>query len=140
MVYDIVFVERSSSEDDRALMQGLMDYAVQQKGQNPIESFTFFIHDENKKMMGGCKGCHLYGCLWIDTLWVDSTLRGQGYGTRLMMAAEVFGKSQGCTFSTVNTMDWEARGFYQKLGYFVEFERHGFAKDSIFYLMRKNYV
>jgi ribosomal protein S18 acetylase RimI-like enzyme len=43
------------------------------------------------------------------------------------------------TFSTVNTMDWEALDFYKKLGYEVEFERHGFLKDSIFYFLRKEY-
>ena len=34
-------------------------------------------------------------------------------------------------------MDWEALAFYQKLGYEIEFERHGFAKNSIFYFLRK---
>lgn len=56
-----------------------------------------------------------------------------------MLAAEKFGKENGCTFAAVNTMDWEALDFYKTLGYEVEFERHGFQKDSIFYFLRKNF-
>jgi hypothetical protein len=37
-------------------------------------------------------------------------------------------------------MDWEARGFYGKLGYHIEFERHGFLKNSVFYFLRKSLI
>ena len=35
-------------------------------------------------------------------------------------------------------MDWEALDFYKKLGYYVEFERHGYLKESVFYFLRKD--
>ncbi len=70
---------------------------------------------------------------------MEKSLRGNGYGSQLMMAAEKFGKENGCTFAAVNTMDWEALYFYKKLGYEVEFERHGFLKDSVFYFLRKKF-
>jgi GNAT superfamily N-acetyltransferase len=37
-------------------------------------------------------------------------------------------------------MDWEALGFYQKLGFKIEFQRAGFHKNSIFYFLRKESV
>ena len=37
-------------------------------------------------------------------------------------------------------MSWEALGFYQKVGFRIEFERHGFLHDSIFYFLRKDFV
>jgi len=40
-------------------------------------------------------------------------------------------------FATVNTMDWEALSFYQKLGYNIEFTREGFEKDSKMFMLRK---
>ena len=57
-----------------------------------------------------------------------------------MLEAEKFGRSKGCNFAAVNTMNWEALEFYKKLGYHIEFERHGFFKDSIFYFLRKDFV
>lgn len=127
-------------DDVQILGTGIMEYAVQKKGHRPIEFYAFFIRDENNVIHGGCSCCNLYGCLYVDQLWLEQSLRGKGYGTQLMLAAEKLGKERGCTFAGVNTMDWEALGFYRKLGYEVEFARHGFLKDSIFYFLRKKIV
>ena len=80
----------------------------------------------------------MYGCLYIDQLWLKESLRHQGYGTELVKQAEQFGKKHHCVFAAVNTMDWEALAFYKKLGYAIEFERHGFFHNSVFYYLRKN--
>lgn len=80
----------------------------------------------------------MYGCLYIDSLWVDEALQGKGYGTQLMQRVEALAKESHCHFMAVNTFDWEALDFYKKLGFYIEFERNGFDKDSIFYFLRKN--
>ena len=72
-----------------------------------------------KKFLAGCNGAILY----IDSLWADEALRHQDLGTRLITSAECLGKVKRCLFATVNTMDWEALGFYQKLGCEIEFKR-----------------
>ncbi len=124
-------------DDVQKLGSGIMEYASQQRGHKPIEFFAVFVRDANNEIRGGCSFCNLYGCLYVDQLWLEESLRGKGYGTQLMQEAEKVGKEQGCTFATVNTMDWEALDFYKKLGYEVEFERRGFLKDSVFYFLRK---
>lgn len=55
-----------------------------------------------------------------------------------MQLAEAHAKEMNARFIAVNTMNFEAPEFYKKLGYFVELERHGFDKESIFYFLRKN--
>lgn len=139
MKFSISYEPNPHHDNILALWNGIAEYAKQEKGHNPIESFAFFIRDEQNVIHGGCSCCNLYGCLYIDSLWVDESLRSKGYGTQLMTLAEKWGKEQGCTFATVNTMDWEALGFYKKLGYKIEFQRHGFLKDSIFYFLRKDF-
>ena len=57
-----------------------------------------------------------------------------------MMEAEKIGYERRCTFSTVDTMDWEALPFYQKLGYSIEFVRKGFEKESKMYMLRNEVV
>ena len=64
-------------------------------------------------------------------------VRGEGYGEQLLMKAEDFGREKNCSFSTLDTMDFEAKDFYVKFGYEVEFERKGFDKDSTMYMLRK---
>jgi ribosomal protein S18 acetylase RimI-like enzyme len=140
MTYKITLEINPTPEDIQILGDGLMAYATQQRDLPPITLFAFFLRDENKQIVGGCNGANLYGCLHIDQLWISPALRGKSHGTQLMLAAENHGKEIGCTFAVVNTMDWEARGFYEKLGYQVEFERHGFLKNAIFYFLRKSLI
>lgn len=135
----IIYEENPGFEDINFLNKGIAAYATQQKGHESLEFFGFFIRDAENKLQGGCNCTILYGCLHIDSLYVEEILRKQGYGTKLMQAAEKLGKERGCTFSTVNTMDWEALEFYKKLGYSVEFARQGYAKDSTFYFLRKEF-
>lgn len=137
-MYKINYEAHPSYNDIKKIDDGIFAYAKQQKNHKPIEEFVFFVRDNNNQVVGGCSGAVFYGCLYVDGLWMQESLRGQGYGTQLMSAAEELGKERGCTFATVNTMDWEGLGFYQKLGYEIEFERHGFDKDSIFYFLRKS--
>lgn len=137
MNYKLMYESKPSREDTKILSEGIAAQAKLKKNHIPIEEFAFFIRDEIPNIIGGLNGAMYYGCLYIDQLWVSEALRGQGYGTQLMQAAEKLGKEKGCLFSTVNTMDWEALDFYKKLGYWIEFERQGYAKESTFYFLRK---
>lgn len=57
-----------------------------------------------------------------------------------MQLAEQLGMENNCRFSSVNPMDWEAKDFYIKLGYKVEFERTGYDNDSTFYFLKKSLI
>jgi GNAT superfamily N-acetyltransferase len=61
-------------------------------------------------------------CGWgfIDLLYVPAQLHGQGYGSRLLVAAEAIARQRGLVGIWTNTYDFQARGFYEKQG-FVEF-------------------
>ena len=139
MTYKIVYEANPRHEETQLLGNGIMAYAKQKMEFDPINFFAFFIRDDNNEIRGGCNGCNLYGCLYIDQLWIEESLRSKGYGTSLMETAEKWGIANGCTFSAVNTMSWEALEFYKKRGFYIEFERRGFLKDSIFYFLRKDF-
>lgn len=138
MKYKITYEDNPSCEDTNFLWQKITDIAISTQGHIKHESFGFFIRDEDGRLKGGCNGFIFYGCLHVDQLWVDDLLRGKEYGTDLMHSAENLAKQKNCLFITVNTMNWEALDFYKKLGFYIEFERNGFAKNSIFYFLRKN--
>ena len=138
MNYKIVYQPHPTSEEVQRLNLGISHEAKIKKAMRPIESFAFFILDEHGMMVGGCSGCHMYGSTYIDSLWVAEALRGKGYGKALMFEAETLANKNDTHFMTVNTFDWEALDFYKKIGFYVEFERKGFDKDSIFYFLRKN--
>ncbi len=137
-MYKLSYESNPSNVDIAILGKGLSENAALKKGHKAVELFVFFIRDEKNEIVGGCNGCNLYGCLVIDQLWLSEPLRGQGYGTQLVRAAEAWGKEHHCVFAAVNTMDWEALEFYKKFGYQIEFERRGFLNESVFYFLRKD--
>lgn len=139
MKYKIDYESNPKDEDIHLLTEGIADYAEQQGGHKPIQQFAFFIRDEHRRIKGGCNGAMYYGCIYIDQLWVAKELRHQGFGSKLMLAAEKLGKENGCLFATVNTMEWEALDFYLQLGYEIEFQRRSFLQGAVLYLLRKNF-
>ncbi len=123
---------------EEILVRGISEAAFLAKGLPPMHLFSIFIKDQNQNVLGGVSGITLYRSLYIDLLWIDKGLRHQGWGTKLMQESEKVGKEHGVAFITLNTMDWQAFPFYEKLGYSLEFVRQGYGKDSKMLLLRKN--
>jgi ribosomal protein S18 acetylase RimI-like enzyme len=138
MSYQISYEKNPQSDDIQILNDGIMAQARQKKGMKQLDFFAFFLRDDDGRIVGGCAGDNMYGGLFVGQLWVSDHLRGKGYGTQLMQKAETLANESRCSFIAVNTFDWEALDFYKKLGFYVEFERKGFDKNSIFYFLRKD--
>lgn len=135
--YHFEYQEELNQEDEQVLFEGIIDEAVLKKKMDRITPFGIFIKDSHGIVLGGASGFSCYGCLYVDMLWLKDGLRKQGLGKKLMLKAEKIGLERRCTFSTVDTMDWEALSFYQKIGYSIEFVREGFEKESKMYMLRK---
>ncbi|MXP49476.1 GNAT family N-acetyltransferase [Pantoea sp. Eser] len=71
-----------------------------------IKSIGVFICDEQGRKQAGLTGSTAGNWLRIDMLWVSDTLRGQGVGSR---------------FAQVDTASFQARPFYEKLGFTLRF-------------------
>jgi ribosomal protein S18 acetylase RimI-like enzyme len=59
------------------------------------------------------------GWLHVSVVWVDERCRGQGLGTELMNAMEAEAVGRGCHGAYLDTFSYQARPFYEKLGYEV---------------------
>ena len=69
--------------------------------------------------MGGLWGETYWGWLYVDVLAIHEKARNQGWGTRLMAMAEEEALRRGCHHAHLDTFDFQALPFYQKLGYTV---------------------
>lgn len=138
MTYTIEYDHERKAEDIKILNDGLAEHAKKLMDFSPTEYFTFFVRDENQKIKGGCDGSVLYGSIHIRVLWIDESLRNNGYGKKLMLTVEEFAHQKQCTFITLQTMNWGALDFYASLGYAVEFTRTGYCNNTVFYLLRKD--
>lgn len=81
--------------------------------------FAIVVENSAGMFLGGVHAYVQWDLLYIDDLWLAETARGQGLGRRLMMLAENEGIARGATLCVLDTNDWQARPFYEKLGYRV---------------------
>lgn len=79
-----------------------------------------------------------WGALHVKYVYVEEKYRGHGLGTRLMKQAFQYGMEHKCPFAFVETMSFQASGFYQKLGFMIELTRTGFSHGTSFYYLKKN--
>jgi GNAT superfamily N-acetyltransferase len=70
-------------------------------------------------------------------LWVHEDHRDSGLGSRLMEMAEDQAKGRGCHSSYLNTFSYQARPFYERLGYVVFGTLTDFPKGHERYYMMK---
>jgi ribosomal protein S18 acetylase RimI-like enzyme len=134
-----IFCEEGHGEVARFLDRSIKAWSDGVTGPARRQWYSYAARDDQGSVRGGV-ACYIYrDVLLIDTLWVDDGLRGLRLGTRLMDMAEHRGRNEGCAFAFLDTMNWQARPFYEKRGYsvFHEFSIEG-GKYTRFY-MRKEF-
>ena len=70
-------------------------------------------------IVGGLWGETNFAHLHIDLLFVPETLRRTGLGRQMLLQAEQEALARGCRGSRLDTYSFQARGFYERLGYAV---------------------
>src|SRR6187551_1176991 len=82
---------------------GLRSYNEAHAGPAGGSKVQLFIRDDQGSVHGGLLGRHLWGWLYVETLWVDQALRRAGWGTRLLRQAEEEAREAGCTRALLDT-------------------------------------
>ncbi|GAA0536838.1 GNAT family N-acetyltransferase [Rhizomicrobium palustre] len=115
-----ITVPDAPSEKDRdAVLAVLRDYNVAQAGDPKLRPVAILLKDEAGADAGGLWGKIAYDWLFVEFLAISPNHRGQDYGTRLMQQAEQIARDAGCLGIWLDTYEFQARGFYEKLGFTV---------------------
>jgi GNAT superfamily N-acetyltransferase len=104
-------------------------------GNHRILSVSLYDGEENR--VGGLYGRTDYSWLFIELLFVPESMRGQGIGSELMKKAEQEAIARNCHGAWLDTFEFQARTFYEKLGYQVFGELPHFPDQFSRYFMRK---
>lgn len=99
-----------------ALDQGLDAYNAQFSPTH-FEEFAVALKTEAGEVTGGISAIVWAGMLFIKWLWIDEAHRRGGHGRALMAAAEAEGAKRGCSAVWLDTFEFQARPFYERLGY-----------------------
>ena len=98
---------------------------------------NFVLRGERGDVLGGVLGQLWGGWLQVTHLWVTEAARGAGYGTRLIGDAEAYARSRGAVGATLETHSFQARPFYERLGYEVFSTLDGYPQGHVKFYMGK---
>jgi GNAT superfamily N-acetyltransferase len=117
--YSISIHDNPDPDDVKIIENGLTTFNLQHAPPENYQRLMVVLRAADHRVVGGIIGNTWWGWLRIDELWIDETVRGQDWGTRLMQAAEAEAIRRGCHHVFLDTMSFQALPFYQKLGYIV---------------------
>src|SRR3982751_3467006 len=113
MDFAIRFSEKASAEDLGTIDRGINEHLESIFGSVQRGSLVFMASDKFDNAAGGVSGYwSSLGWLYINSLWVDEIHRGSGLGRRLMGLIESEAVRRGCKYAYLNTMSFQAPGFY----------------------------
>jgi GNAT superfamily N-acetyltransferase len=117
--HKVVLETEPDSEDMQLLVKGLTEYNAAHANGDVPNYLLVTVKDSEGRMAGGLLGATYLGWLQIQVVWLDDSVRGQGYGSELMALAEAEGLRRGCPRAFVETLSFQALPFYEKCGYQV---------------------
>lgn len=103
--------------DIQTVQSGLREFNIAHIGPSNSRPLQLFLRDDSATIVGGLLGEIRWRWLYVAILWVSSDLRGHGYGSELLSAAESEARSHGCVGIYLDTFEYQARPFYEKHGY-----------------------
>jgi GNAT superfamily N-acetyltransferase len=123
---------RSSDLDDPTdtLAVGETDAALDARLSDELDAFngaavgvsdqrelTVRVTDADGELVAGLSGWTWGTCAGVAMVWVRGDRRKQGWGGRMMAAAEAEARSRGCRQLLVSSFTFQAPGFYVRHGY-----------------------
>jgi len=94
---------------------GLEAHSAKTIGKNKTP--VYFVVQNAADIKGGMKASYVGASFFVSWLQVDESLRGQGWGKKLMAAAEEEARTLGCKKMFVDTLSFQAPKFYEALGF-----------------------
>ena len=101
------------------VINGVDNYNIATTGEAAYYPANFFLRDPRGEILGGLLGQIWGKWLHVAYLWVAEMARRAGHGRMLIERAEQYAVERGCVGVHVSTFSFQARPFYEKLGYEV---------------------
>jgi GNAT superfamily N-acetyltransferase len=121
MIPKITLTDAPTPEMRQAIGDGLGAFNSSRIGisEEPRPLALLLSEPDSDGVVGGLYGTTWMSYLQVNLLFVPEKMRGAGVGRALMMEAEAEAIRRGCSAATLDTFSFQARGFYERLGYSV---------------------
>ncbi len=116
----VVFDPHAPEAVRQFVINSLDNHNIAVTGHSAYYPVGLFLKNERDEVLGGLLGQIWGRWLHVAYLWVAEQARGAGNATRLMREAEEYAIERGgCEGAFLSTFSFQARPFYEKLGYQV---------------------
>ena len=120
MRFDLTLTDAPDPDARAAILRHLKAFNTQQAGARDDRPLAILLtNPETGEILGGLWGRTALDWLFVELLFVPEALRGAGTGRDMMRRAEAEARARGCHGVWLDTFSFQARGFYEKLGYTV---------------------
>jgi GNAT superfamily N-acetyltransferase len=117
MKYTLVLTDVADEQIRKQIICPLAAYNESKAGPDNYRPLVVALRNEKGSVEGGLWGYTHFGWFFVHLLVVGESLRGSGWGSQLMGVAEEEAARRGCHDAWLDTHEFQARGFYEKLGY-----------------------
>ena len=131
-------IEENESRAGDFINRAFTDYALKCNVALNFEEYCFEAENDSGEIIGVITGRAYYNEVHIGDLIVDEKYRGQNIGSQLVRAVEDYYKDKAYTKISLTTFGFQAPGFYEKLGYELEFVRANKDPKLSKYFFKKN--
>ncbi len=98
----------------------------------------FKFVDKKQVLVAGICGQVFGNWLLINWLWCDDSVKGRGLASRLLNELESKATALGAKMAQLDTLDFQAKPFYEKNGYQVKYQMANYPLDGCRYFMEKS--
>jgi len=125
------------NSDFEALKTGLTEYNESFTGSVFREKVASFVKDDSGNVVGGILGEINWNWMHIQGLWVDESIRKEGWGLKLLIVMEEYALSKSTSNIRLETTTFQALDFYLKAGYSVFAELPNMPNGHTSYFLQK---
>ena len=136
-VINYIIDEGLSADEAEMIENRLDDYNAKQTGFTDRHPLNFVARDSEGNFLGGLTGSTGFQWLYLHILWLEEPHRNRRIGSSLVHHAEQLGIERGCNSSWLITFSFQAREFYEQLGYVVFGQLDNYPEGHTLYFMRK---
>ena len=112
--------ETSLSEEKlETIRAGMRRFTESRVPWEEYSDLALLAHEDDGKLVGAALGETGRGWLHVSVVWVVEASRGQRLGSSLVKAMEAEAIRRGCRAAYLDTFSYQAKPFYEKLGYEV---------------------
>lgn len=115
MQYQVVY--QPNAQDVLDVREGLRHFNEPFVSHLKETEVAVYALDEKGERIGGVISRLWGNWMHVLYLWIDPAYTGKGIGSDLMVKVEAEAVSFGCKTVMVDTFSFQARPFYEKLGY-----------------------